>query len=419
MCESSLCRRLRALAVAAAVLGLFGCAEEPSLSTQPAPEDPGSAASKGRGMTGDQPPRGLVTVSFAGSNLRVWPYAGKDFSGDGTHLANVFFVGEADLLQIRAALESLDGDRTAYGFPSELPYNDRWHDTPSDARTGYAERAGWVGDVVQLELGDDSVAHFSLLLFQTRQPFGGDGVWTFGAAFLEYLPSNGVEPRVIDWETAEEIVKADFLRSGLLDETTPFVPTGTIHSSPAFRQIPRAFYNQLPQDAIDAIDGPPKPVSGPVPIPSDGRGIVLNLARSVPIQPGLATYAGIMPVDQIMRQPICASGGHSFVRIVGPFNVTMLMEVTAAGGYRFNAEMRGVLTMTPVDISTEPPTPIGPPVPVAVTESQQASADERGSLLIATMVHFLNEAGAPLMEVSHLTVGSPGAKFFTSYRECP
>ena len=73
-------------------------------------------------------PSPLVTVSVGEDNLDFWPYTGGDFSSDPVCPINLIFIGEADPRDIRAALFSLDGDRTAAGFPDIPPFNDTWQD---------------------------------------------------------------------------------------------------------------------------------------------------------------------------------------------------------------------------------------------------------------------------------------------------
>ena len=64
-------------------------------------------------------PSGLQMVSFGSSSWNIWPYTGGNFSGTPQDPINLIFVGKADPLDIRAALLSLDGDRSAFSLSAD------------------------------------------------------------------------------------------------------------------------------------------------------------------------------------------------------------------------------------------------------------------------------------------------------------
>ena len=193
-----LLRRLRpgALLFAALVLMAGGCARETSspVAVSPTGSSLGVDASldgaDGRTTVrqdGTTPPSGLVTAGFGGESLRLWPFTGNSFDGAGVDPVNLVFVGKANPEQIRDALLALDGNRTALGFPDAPPFNMPWKDASGDVQTGYAEPAGWVGNEIQLTVGDYGPVRFHLRLFRTANPFGDGGWWTVGAAHFEAL----------------------------------------------------------------------------------------------------------------------------------------------------------------------------------------------------------------------------------------
>lgn len=68
-------------------------------------------------------PSPLVTVDIGLDAVEFWPYTGADLSGTPKDPINLIFFGQADPRDIRAALLSLDGDRTAFGMPSAPPFS--------------------------------------------------------------------------------------------------------------------------------------------------------------------------------------------------------------------------------------------------------------------------------------------------------
>ncbi|MCX5737031.1 MAG: hypothetical protein NTZ61_00755, partial [Proteobacteria bacterium] len=165
-----------------------------------------------------QAPTGIVTVTTVGKALEFWPYTGNSFAGTPVDPVNLVFTGQADPVRIRAALLALDGDRTSAGFPDAYPFNATWVDAiGGDVQTTYVGAdEGWVGSVVQLQLGGYDPLRIHLRLFRSEQPFGATGVWTLGAAHFEVLIPGTADHQVLSWELAKQVVVADLMRAGLL-----------------------------------------------------------------------------------------------------------------------------------------------------------------------------------------------------------
>jgi hypothetical protein len=144
-------------------------------------------------------PAGLEEVPWNGEALRFWPYTGTDFDGEPKDPVNLIFVGAANVLEIRAALLALDGDRTAFGFPAAFPFDAMWGEAIGDVQTGFAD-GRWSGSGVQLELGSYSRVRTHLRLFETGASHGEDGVWTLGAAHFEITIPGTAEHQVVSWE---------------------------------------------------------------------------------------------------------------------------------------------------------------------------------------------------------------------------
>src|SRR6185503_3949693 len=91
------------------------------------PTDP-NAAPAGQpsfAQVGEPAPSPLVTVAGSSSTLAFWPYTTTALGGPASDPMNLAFPG-ADVRSIRAALMMLDGNRTAFGFPTAPPFNCTW-----------------------------------------------------------------------------------------------------------------------------------------------------------------------------------------------------------------------------------------------------------------------------------------------------
>ncbi len=327
-----------------AIWALPGCSDNGS-STAPATlgltaENEGAVVVEQRNPP---PPSGLVTVEFGSRSLEFWPYTGSSFDGTPVDPVNLIFLGQADPLQIRAALLALDGNRTAFGFPDVFPFNARWSDAVGDVQSTYAEGDGWVGSVVQLQIGDYAPIRWHLRIFRTGSGLDGS-VWTLGAAHFEMMIPGTADHQVLGWDRAQEIVTVDMLRSGLLDPVAPMLPTGVINESPTFRTIPPFIYNSLPEDLKNYILGPdhPEDVTEPVGIPNDGSATIFNVADAAPVDPGIATQSFTKTYQQVIPKPLCNPDGSQWVRVEGPVDFTKRVEIEPAGCSRSTTSTRGI-----------------------------------------------------------------------------
>jgi hypothetical protein len=290
------------------------------------------------------PPSPLTTVSIGNASLVFWPYTGADFSGTPQDPINLIFFGKADPRDIRAALLSLDGDRSALGMPPVPPFNSTWEDAIGDVQTGYSASSKWTGGVVQLACGDYSPARFHLRLFKM-------GPWTIGNAHFEVMIPGTSDHQVLSWELAEQFVTADFIRSGLLDPNVPIVPTGQINDSP-FRTIPAIIYNELPVEMRQLAGGPLGDVTEDVPIQTDGQTMILNLANKVPRVAETRVQDFTLNYDIVAPRPFCSAGPLDYVYIAGPVHLKQTTRLTASGKYDMTFKAEGQLSVTPIDIET-------------------------------------------------------------------
>ncbi|HWZ28042.1 MAG TPA: hypothetical protein VNX15_05765, partial [Gemmatimonadales bacterium] len=102
---------------------------------------PTQAASRHLTRADQQPaaPAPLVTVTAAGAQRVLWPYLNSDLTSTPEDPVSLIFRGRVDPRALRAALLGLNGDRTAFGFPDQAPFNCTWTDAIGDVQAGYVQ----------------------------------------------------------------------------------------------------------------------------------------------------------------------------------------------------------------------------------------------------------------------------------------
>lgn len=359
--------------------------------------------------TGDfPPPSGQVGVEFFGSNLTFWPYTGVNFSGTPQDPINLIFYGNADPRDIRAALLSLDGDRTAFSFPDAPPWNCAWDDAIGDVQVSYGDEEGWTGGVVQLACGPYGPLRFHIRLFKI-------GLWTVGNAHFEMLIPGTADHEVLSWERAEELVTADLYRSGLLDETVPQGLSQYIDQSP-FRQIPDYIYNELPVEIRGYIEGPLGDIGEgeTVPVVTDGIIPIFNLVSKAPRVAEVRVQDFTIEYGQYIPKPFCGSSPEEIVYVEGPVNLYQETELTGDGYYRVAFRAEGELTVAPIY-------PPGEPLTAVVKEHHDGWMNDynasASSLLHQNIVPASDPNAGSLLK--RLRVSSNGLDGFQVLLRCP
>lgn len=371
-----------------------------------------------RTPSGPPPPPVLAQVGFADENLTFWPYAGSTLDNQGSDPINLIFVGRASPVEIRAALLGLDGDRSALGLPAVEPFTSTWSDANGDVQATYAEDGGWVGGVVQLQLGSYGPLRVHLRLFSTTAGFGDQGTWTLGSAHFELVIPNTADHQVLSWELAEQVVAGDLVRSGLLDVASPSGSALGINSAPGYREILPAIYNELPVELRLLIQGPLENVTAPVPIPTDGSATILALAGATAIVPGIFTDTFSTVYDMVMPKPFCNAQGSEWVRVVGPIEFFKTVTVSANGSYHFESGYSGELTIRPVDMATNPPVPAGERYPAEVSDTQMGVITGGRWEVSSTVARIASTAqGAEHLRIE-LQIASDGDREVRSDAEC-
>ena len=360
------------------------------------------------------PPAGLVTIEHAGQSLEFWPYTSVGLSSVPSDPINLVFVGKASPVAIRAALLALDGDRTALGLPPVPPFNARWTDAQGDAQGTYANQGGWTGSVIQLALGDYEPVRMHVRLFSTNAPFG-EGTWTLGGAHFEVLIPGTTEHQVLSWEIAQQIVVGDLMRSGLVSGVTL---TPIINAAPSFRSVPAVIYNGLPDELIALIGGPAKPVGADVPLATDGRAALVELAGEAPLSPGDTSFDITLTWGQLVPRPFCSSGPLDWVYVEGPVHIRHSASLAQDGTYSFTSGYQGRLRVTPMDVTVSPPVPSGEPFDAVVTGAQSGQIQGTEFVLAAHDRRVGMESGGIGMQTSRLRVGSSGENNYVLRVRC-
>ena len=374
-------RGIKLLTIVLALLGLLvaGCEKSIDPGTKTTVETPDDEMATllaapipdARGFV----PSPLVTAQVGQDAVQFWPYTGTNFTGEPQDPINLIFFGQADPRDIRAALLSLSGDRTALGFPAEAPFNSTWDDAIGDMQTAYGATngaafeqftalsatppggsgsdkfclsRGWSGSAIQLACGPYEGMRFHLRLFKI-------GNWTLGNAHLDVLIPGTTDHQVVSWEVAEQFVIADFMRSGLLDPSAPMIPTAQINDSP-FRTIPAIIYNGMPVELRGLIGGPLGDVTADVPIGTDGHAMILNLANKVPRVVEVRTQDFVINFNQAIPKPFCSSGPTDYLYVTGPVHLVQTSRLSRSGNYEVSFSASGELSATPIDPTTGQPT---------------------------------------------------------------
>ena len=408
---------LLALSALGGLLFLFGCSQETPL--EPSANDSGTAAvveKKGvdtEVQDGSIIPADLVDIDCFGTNLTCWPFTGAKLDGVPMDPVNLIFTGNADPVQIRAALLGLDGDRTDY-FPDAYPFNQVWKDALSGGvQANYAVEGGWRGGVIQLTLGEYEPIRFHLRLFRTGAVMDDGSPITIGAAHFEVLIQGTTDHQVLSWNFAKELVVVDMMRTGLLDPAVDLMPTGQITPSPVFRTIIPAVYDALPPELLAIIGDP---VGDPVGIPNDGVAMVIRLTGSAPVTSGETFATTTVTFDQFVPRPYCSEGPGDVLLIQGPVDFHNTVVVDETGRYSYQGGYEGMLTAVPID--TETGQPAGPAFDARVTGNQHGFLDMSSARVKAQDKKITFEGGPPQREHIKFRIAEKGADRFWAQYKC-
>ena len=368
--------------------------------------DPGDQIS-GKKNTGTQNIPGPLVIY---DNLEFWPYTGNDFSGIPSDPINVILTGNADPRMVRAALMFLDGDRTAWGFPANFPFNVTWQDAIGGVQTTYSSNSSWVGSPIQMEAGDYQQMRFHIRFFDM-------GEATLVGSHLEFLIPNTTEHQVISWEVAEQLLVVDLLRSGLVDPGFYPPPTVLINDYPSFREIPAMIWAGMPPELQFLVGSSPDPTTGNVPLPSDGNATVLHLMGDVNGIPQIATQEFTIDFDAVIPKPICASSPYDLVYVQGPVTLRQKVLYTPSGNYISQFHAQGHLDLTPVDLTYQP---VGSTYQAIVNEHHRGIVTNQVSMASSFQMQIEVPPSGPFRGqlLVHLNVGPGNSSQYSLEVKC-
>lgn len=305
-------------------------------------------------------PAGTLSVQLGNDAETLWPYTGTDFSTPSDPI-NLVFLGEADPRQVRQALMSVGGDRTAFGIPNQFPFNCVWADAIGRHQTAWAKADGWQGSAIQMQCGDYGILRFHLRLFR-------EGSRTLGNAHFEVLIPGTTDHEVLSWEFAEQFVKLDMSRSGAL--AAPPVETVPISPAPGFGTIRTVIFNGLPVALRFALGLPLANQTDPVPRPTDGKATVLTLWPPLDRERTAAHREYDQIFNQVIPRPFCSAGPLDYLKVQGPIHFVHDVGTTRFGSYEATFTASGLLDVVPLNPLTGEVT--GAPFQARVTERHRS-----------------------------------------------
>jgi hypothetical protein len=359
------------------------------------------------------PPASIVWIDVGGTSRGIWPYTGTSFSGQAQDPANLIFVGDADVRNIRSALLSLDGNRNVAPFSltaegqllAGLAQSCTWTDAFGDNQVSYSVDGGWAGSVVQLECGHYNNFRYHLRLFPA-------GPVTLGNVHAEVIVPGTQAHEVLTWEAGEKFVMMELVRGGLLASAPGESPV--INEVGSFKTIMPMIYNGLPT-ALRMLSGGPLAgtVTNPVPVLTDGRATILDLQTAPPA--GGSTNAFEIMFGQVVPKPFCASTGE-LVRLDGPVQVTHTVDVGRRGALRSRGVAKGRIAVRSFDPATGA---LGAPQYAQVEQEVETEA-EAGSHRATTRSdqRLILSSGGTESFALRLRVGSGGETYFSAGQSC-
>jgi hypothetical protein len=330
-----------------------------------------SAPATARADAEGPPPPSIVTVQLASGPLTLHPFTTHAFPASGSvsdDPVNLVFEGASDPREVRAALFSVDGNRSAYGIPFAFPFDCTWTDALGDEQATWTPDEGWAAGAVQLACGPYAM-RFHLRLFR-------HGERTLGAVHMDLQIPATTEHEVLAWNFPRQLVMVDLLRSGLLRaapyETAVFGPT------PSHRELLSFIHNALPVALRSVLGLPLGNQTADVPIPSRGTALVFDLGAS--FAPGWGDTRTELEVyfNQGIPKPFCNAGA-DYVWVRGPVHFSLRVQTEPSGRFARTQIITGTLDVTPIDPRTG--VPIGPTVTAQVSETHRAwLTDEHGQV---------------------------------------
>jgi hypothetical protein len=151
----------------------------------------------------------------------------------------------------------------------------------------------------------------------------------------------------LNWEYPEQLVLLDLMRAGLVVNSAQ---SGPIFPSP-YRTLPRPLYDVLPDALRQLILGYPAivPPQGDVPLLTDEKATILELAGSSSSEHVVAQQHLRMELNQTVPKPFCAPLP---IHIAGPVRLDQTVVFTPSGNFLSHFHAIAHVEVTPIDPQT-------------------------------------------------------------------
>jgi hypothetical protein len=113
--------------------------------------------------------------------------------------------------------------------------------------------------------------------------------------------------------------------------------------------------------------------------------------------------------QQVIPRPFCSEGPYDWVMIQGPVSFQKFTTVDEFGMYTYEYSYSGHLTATPMDITQEPPVPVGDSFKAVVNGTQSGFQDGAKFRVLSQDRRIGPQDGGAEMEMTRLRVASQGA----------
>jgi hypothetical protein len=169
---------------------------------------------------------------------------------------------------------------------------------------------------------------------------------------------------------------------------------------------------------LQTVGAPPQPVSGNVPLASDGQATILDLEKAPAVPAGNASQSFTIEFGQAIPKPLCSDGPYDWVYVTGPVQFQETASVDDAGRYQYSSHVSGRLNVTPVDITTNPPTPVGAPFAATVNDVQSGFHDRVSESVQMMSKRIAPEKGGAELLMTELKAASPGPDKYRASTQC-
>ena len=146
--------------------------------------------------------------------------------------------------------------------------------------------------------------------------------------------------------------------------------------------------------------------------------MILNVATATPIVAGTTNWARRFEYGQMVPRPFCASGPYDYVYVEGPVDFTKVVTVDETGRLTAKSRYSGTLTITPMDVTQNPPVPLGPPFSAQVGELQTGWTSLYGFSAMMNTDKMTHPVAGVEFQKLRLQVRSDGRNDYSNNTNC-